>query len=310
MIDRLKLNIPQLPEYCQNCNLKVISKSPFCIRCKSALSYESVGPIKSGKCIYCEYNGILTKEHIFPKWITHMYPRRHKKTYHHFVLAANNTFFEDRNAHVRTNEVNKDLYDTTVYNVCSGCNGGWMSSLQNQAKRLIVEFANGEWPKLTKTQCEFLSRWATMVSINLQSYAKTELTNEADRLFLKQGEMPKGWRVYVAKLASAEFTGKHFNRTGYAPKQIGENKFLPFNISYFCIERVLFCTVSTLNDNMFEYLNYSGIGLHDHDAHMPLRRIWPENFGHSKTKNLILDDMGLKELESYFGITSENVTKI
>src|SRR5579883_3043438 len=67
--------------------------------------------------------------------------------------------------------------------VCAGCNGGWMSQLENQAKPLLTRLIAdpNELPKLTEQERYVIARWTLKTAAALNAASFGNPANPLDR---------------------------------------------------------------------------------------------------------------------------------
>lgn len=290
-----RIKQPYQPPNCPQCGLQTQSTVPFCERCKFDLRYGTLGRPKRGKCIYCE-NTDLTDEHIFPDWLGSVYPRRFKRTVHTLTRPDRHVFFEPVTVHPAAEVHNHDPYTTTVRNVCADCNNGWMSDLQNEAKYLVTEFADGKWRQLSESERELLARWAVMVSINLECRARMLTTKEYQRQILKSGSMPPGWRVYLGLHQGVDVAGMSFHGSVGGITEIADGEFSRLQNSFFCIEHAVFQTLSSSGDCLLEIMQYTAVRM---QSPSPLSFIWPLTEVMHQEFEARLDNDHIEDLTTY-----------
>ena len=96
-----------------------------------------------GRCVFCGWEGTLTKEHAWPDWIRDVLPAGHVKGHsqQHRVAATTGEVT------AITPVLHEKAANRKVQVVCQReCNGGWMSDLENTAKPLLVPIILGEAP--------------------------------------------------------------------------------------------------------------------------------------------------------------------
>lgn len=132
--------------------------------------------LPESNCIFCR--SILTsQEHIFPKWL-----RNHindKKIKYHFAIAlkGENLFSAYKSP---LNISNENTYGLTVNNICISCNTGWLSSLEEEAKKYLVgqngELINSHYDIINSGNNKFpLARWICIKAILLSLRSKIPL---------------------------------------------------------------------------------------------------------------------------------------
>lgn len=144
---------------------------------------------RRGECIFCGASP-TTKEDIFPKWI-------------HRYLGQKPTISVRRDATTGTGQqVFRTLsYIATARRVCSRCNNGWMSDLEEEAsdllkpmfdERITIHLAGGDGQHL-------VARWAMKTALMLQfTHQQQCIPLAVYKEFFKSGLPPKKVVIYVA----------------------------------------------------------------------------------------------------------------
>jgi hypothetical protein len=304
-MNELKIEQIPIPETCPLCKKKVISKKPYCEVCDLFFGLEAGKKIIKGKCLYCSNEGKLSREHVLPKWISKAYQKKPKEGYLQITRPLKIDLRNGSDLHVRTDYNKNGPYDSVVYNVCTSCNGGWMNDLQRQAKPLVIKLTDGQWPEFTKTQCKILSRWSAMISLNFHSQYNVINKNEPTLLDLKNGLMPTGWKIYIARFEDSSLDGETFTIRGYVPFIVTDEplsyNILHYNITYFCIERVMFFTVSTIGDHSSSFIKDDDFDINNLVTALNFRAIWPRQNSALKTKHSMLSYFDFLKLRNSFG---------
>src|ERR1700730_10701224 len=80
-------------------------------------------------CIFCGSNDKLTNEHVYGEWLKAYVPRMRNKHEFQYVKSGSPGVHEYADKKIRAG----DPVSSQVRVVCSSCNSGWMSGLQNRA---------------------------------------------------------------------------------------------------------------------------------------------------------------------------------
>lgn len=274
----------KIPSTCPKCKQPTQELLPFCSRCSFDLRHHSY-VARTGQCIYCNASSLvqngksannvpLTKEHAFGRWLAAKYPSVDPRPMVQRIQRPDvlETFAKSPpKMHFRDIERKEGNYQLKVRNVCEVCNNGWMSRLHIEAKGIVQELADGYWRKLTPNELEVLSRWAVMVSINLECHARQMTATKWQLVDLMQGKMPKGWRVYIGHLPSNKHANFNHTRVVGADVRI-EDDHLKITNTAFCIEHVIFNTVSANGgDILLESAKYFAVSLQQPN---PLTCVW------------------------------------
>jgi len=264
--------LPSLPNACPQCKRAVAdAQAPFCVACKFDLRYGKVKRPASGKCIYCDYEGPLTEEHVFGKWLTREFGRASSVTSHTLGRPSTLDFWNPTPYHrVASKPTQGDLFDLKVSNVCGTCNNGWMSDVHAAAKSLITHLAAGKWQVHTEAECESLTRWIIMVTINLESHSRIPNVPRYQREALKNGGIPDGWEVGFGTLQHRRRSS--YFQSGAVPIHVEEGVPLYVNNANFCIEHAIFHSRSSFGDAALHWAQFGG-GLSARK--FPTTRLWP-----------------------------------
>lgn len=107
-------------------------------------------------CIFCG-SGNLTKEHVFPDWMSKVFPR---------TTTATHT--EENNGKVEKTFQTR-VFQHTAKIVCGSCNSGWMGKLESSTKPILSKmlFSLNYSANLTKNEQAILSFWAQKTAMIL-----------------------------------------------------------------------------------------------------------------------------------------------
>jgi hypothetical protein len=110
--------------------------------------------------------------------------------------------------------------DHTVRVVCVPCNGGWMSSLERQAKSLLEPMILGRPASLTPDDQIAVATWATLKTAVFEyAWGDQPVLTQADRtILMTQGRPPANVQV---RLAAVESNGTPLLATGRGYQQRG-----------------------------------------------------------------------------------------
>src|ERR1035441_6850782 len=148
------------------------------------------------RCLFCEADGTLSREHVWPRWIATLLPDGHR--------------FSSRGAvgrhgsqpEARFGEVfeSVDSCSWTARVVCGSCNSGWMSSLESAAQPILAPLLTGESTTLCGADISVVLRWAVKTSIVISAG-----TGNPWRLEPRQAKALRGGSVpkVIARVALA-----------------------------------------------------------------------------------------------------------
>ena len=154
-------------------------------------------------CFFCgPTKKPLTKEHVWPQWVSRLLFGRHGSD--HFVhrRTVGNTV---------SNWTSHD-FDVTTRKVCSDCNGRWLSEFENRIKAIASQLIVGDNAvavALAPESRALLAAWAYKMAMLLEvsnPNTSTEFFTPADRLRFRQTTSAH-WFVRVF-LSRYEFEGR------------------------------------------------------------------------------------------------------
>lgn len=88
-------------------------------------------------CVFCEQDGPLTAEHVFPKWLQSWLAHEEGETGTHVrTIIRGGTEIEEKSRPGKAATL-------TVKSVCAACNNGWMSGLETEAQPFIETMLRG-----------------------------------------------------------------------------------------------------------------------------------------------------------------------
>jgi hypothetical protein len=98
-----------------------------------------------------------SREDVWPRWLTSRF-------------VAPGTMELERGPELRMTRWRVNRPELVVRRVCTRCNNGWMSQLQERGKPLIERLWDEDQVTLSLDDCKALSLWAVMTSMVLQTF--------------------------------------------------------------------------------------------------------------------------------------------
>lgn len=150
------------------------------------------------ECIFCGNQGGMSKEHLWPNWLNNLREKDPKAKYQEgdaFGLGSNEANRFKMN--VRSGDVMTKKFRV----VCRDCNGGWMSSIEERIKPLLLS-AFGDCDKfLTKQELNDLSIWLAMKNmVAEQTDEESVVTSRQEcHLFKQSLALPRYYKIYAAR---------------------------------------------------------------------------------------------------------------
>lgn len=167
---------------------------------------------KSGRCIFCDGTG-LSKQHVWPDWLKNIIPRNYEKNIQnlsHPIYSKDekivfNRIVIEKQGHMGVRKIR---------NVCSICNNGWMSKIEQEVKPLLTSMILGEKVILDKVEQTNISKWIIMTSI-MAEFTDTKsmaIPAEHRKHLFKTLIPPKGWKIWIGKYNDIEwdFAYRHY----------------------------------------------------------------------------------------------------
>ena len=216
---------------------------------------------QGSRCIFCGGKN-LSKEEIFPHWINRILPPgqtvvRHDKDQMQKLVGRQMTRqFSGSGKFQRPH----GLGPKAIKVVCTKCNNGWMSSLQDAAKHPMTPLIHGNWGRLSDKDCTALATWATMHSM-VRQFADNSRAIGSDELkrFYGSQRALSNWYIWVAR-----YTGTGPDRissfSAIRPKPLpgtptGEHFVGHTHVSFIIAGQLIFHCVSSTRTDIFPFLN-------------------------------------------------------
>ncbi|WP_114743524.1 hypothetical protein [Vibrio cholerae] len=150
------------------------------------------------ECIFCGNQGKMSKEHLWPNWLNNLSEKDENAKYQEGAAygIANNESNQFK-MNVRSGDVMTKKYRV----VCRTCNSGWMSSIEESVKPILLG-AFGDCDKfLTNKELKELSTWLVMKNmVAEQTDNESVVTSKEEcHLFESNRVFPKYYKVYAAR---------------------------------------------------------------------------------------------------------------
>jgi hypothetical protein len=127
-----------------------------------------MSPRKPPVCLFCGSSGPLTREHILRA---------------DFRKHFGSDRFESRNWGWQLNQAGDRIevdrkywalpFERTVKEVCASCNNGWMNDLENEAKDILLDLAEGRERTLNRAQLRIVTRWVAKTAAVIEAAENT-----------------------------------------------------------------------------------------------------------------------------------------
>lgn len=227
------------------------------------------------QCRFCS-NEANSREHFYPQWakalLTVFYPYR---SYNVDDFVVNGTELQKVTS---TKTLTGDARSSPIKVVCSSCNEGWMSTLQDQNKEIIIAIGNRQKVNLNGEEQLSLSKWAIMTSIVIEYFhPKLAFSTQEEREgFAKTGKIPANWFVWLAAFDGSLWTGhNHFGTqmlTGHTNPPIPTG--IGVQSTAWVVADTFFLTARR-SEVPLQFKYYEGEKLPEINMAVPIPKIWP-----------------------------------
>ena len=162
----------------------------------------------AGKCIFCG-NGNLSKEHIWPEWANpYIVKHSSKQRVEHFYTIDSDKV--PKKLIYKTQQ--GDVTTKKLRLVCTACNNGWMSQIENKAKPNLLHLIEGSQTMLSQEGQDRIARW---VSLKLMIMEHTEpaaiiSTKECMEVFKVDWSPPIGMHIWAGDCGQAHWVSAFF----------------------------------------------------------------------------------------------------
>jgi len=144
-------------------------------------------------CVFCRRDGQrLTGEHIYPDWLSKLFNKKLKVT--------NEVSGDDL-----SRKWPKTIFQDKTNQVCGGCNNGWMCTIDNEAKELLISLAFTHHSRtLSQEDQRKISLWVqkTVLVLNKATGGKFEIPDTFYEQLYASQTIPRtnmmvglGWRA-------------------------------------------------------------------------------------------------------------------
>lgn len=115
-------------------------------------------------CLFCNTkinNKNRSKEHAIPRWIIRRFECAN-------INYIGKTFLDQNSTDSLVSTRNQSISTVLLGNICSDCNNGWMSKLENDILPVFESLWKApKWTVLTKEQCMLIARWTFKTAVTM-----------------------------------------------------------------------------------------------------------------------------------------------
>lgn len=164
-------------------------------------------------CIFCQTTTTMTNEHVWGDWIKAHVERRANKHGHAYIFVPKPGEPNKPEVRIRAG----DHIDAKVRIVCSDCNSGWMSRLQERAKPLLIPLFNGEACSIDQRAQSVIAGWiamATTTGEHISDDTKRVSIPQSDREHLLTTQTPSNdWCIWIGRFERLDWPGQWIHTT-------------------------------------------------------------------------------------------------
>lgn len=161
-------------------------------------------PAPLNTCAFCGLPKKMTSEHVWGEWTKGYVERTSNKHNHANVFVPRPGQPEPPKVRIRAG----DHLDAQVHVVCSDCNSGWLSQIQNDAKPILIPLFEGGTITLDQTAQQLVATWvamSTMTGEHLSQEQRRLAIPQSDRTWLMERRTPPpGWCIWIGRYPRQE----------------------------------------------------------------------------------------------------------
>ncbi len=245
-----------------------------------------------GKCIFCGGPG-LTKEHIWPQW-SYKYVPKSTNTNHLRGVTVSSPSTLQLNNGSKVKRHNGAVNTIQIRVVCkSRCNNGWMSTLEESVKPILVPLMLGQSNILDPKQQQILAAWYTLKVMVAEFSAPDDVaSSQAERdLLMSMQQPPPGWQVWIARQQSPNWRTKYNRYSATLALRYADGE--PITTFGKLSKNAKAVTMGIGELLLYAIATPSGLGVQmDENLARPLRRVWPPSGAVIWPPSMILTDQG------------------
>lgn len=153
--------------------------------------------MKQQFCIFCQGSG-LSKEHFWPDWLKSYFETTYSDKHTTEVYSGD---VKSKAELEKKSERPGNLITKKFRVVCTTCNNGWMSDLEEKAKPFILSAIENKKCTLNEDEILLFAKWVVMkVMVAEHNHDGTQVTLALDlKAFFESAAIPSYYRVYLGR---------------------------------------------------------------------------------------------------------------
>jgi len=187
--------------------------------------------------------------------------------------------------------------------VCKSCNGGWMSTLQNKSKALLVSLMNEEDVTLNEEQQYLVTQWITMTAMTSEfSHRPSIAIPRSQRLQFKIDQIPPiGWYIFIGRYRGLNWDTRFRHHGGHSIDPTREafsySKNYNTHSTVFVVKSLAIYVLGSLNP---DFINKKADFIEEFSSAYNLHSLWPPNQNELKWLDLGVNyDSDIDELADW-----------
>ncbi|MCK8493564.1 hypothetical protein M0L20_16985 [Spirosoma sp. RP8] len=171
-------------------------------------------------CIFCGSRP-LTGEHFWSKWLKPLIDEHAKGKYvpnmHMFAYSEIENFGTNREREIKQPKKRTGPAESWQPKVvCSTCNNGWMSGIDDAAKPILSKLIIGDSINIGNEERAIISRWLYLKTIIGEFKSNNDkLITKAERYHFKETrEVPEKWDFWLARVNPPDWARYHSQPLG------------------------------------------------------------------------------------------------
>lgn len=168
---------------------------------------------EAGKCIFCG-KGNLSKEHFWPEWTSSLLPSYPANQHVERLQIITRVTKLKGPPLVRTKPGN--AWTKKIRVVCKACNNGWMSVLETAVRPILTPLICTTPHTIDAAPSLVLARWVALkIMVGEHNQRGDAVTSpEERRVFQESLEIPKNFRIWIAKCGVGGWETAYFRHSG------------------------------------------------------------------------------------------------
>jgi hypothetical protein len=149
-------------------------------------------------CVFCDQEGV-TKEHAWPLWLSKIIP------------DCGSTHIIQSEKVSGNRSYHSNLYNPTVRIVCSTCNSGWLSRLEQDSMKLLEDLIRGYHRQLEVDDQRLLSLWCVKTGIILDRITRPSTIPSIHGCSIFKNRCPSDYtKIWLTSYMITEPVMSHF----------------------------------------------------------------------------------------------------